>query len=70
MRQVITIDLNETWSEWLERYSPGMHSSLVVKGIVIDALNKFALTHPDLEKAVRESCPACISGSCAWLLYA
>ena len=54
MRQVITIDLNETWSEWLERYSPGMHSSLVVKGIVIDALNKFALTHPDLEKAVRE----------------
>ena len=54
MRQVITIDLNETWSEWLELYSPGMHPALVAKGIVIDTLNKFALTHPDLEKAVRE----------------
>ena len=55
MRQVITIDLNETWSEWLEKYSPGMHPALVAKGIVIDTLNKFALTHPDLEKAVEQS---------------
>ncbi len=44
MKQIVIIELNECWANWLEAYRPGVHPSLTVKDIVLRELDRFAVT--------------------------